>query len=61
MILPEPRRKRRSAGALLVSRPLACDLPQVIVNDTRQAFGGLTRLGASLNCRLRVVALTIIR
>ncbi len=33
--------KAAGAGALLVSRPLACDLPQVIVKDTRQAFGEL--------------------
>ncbi len=29
--------KAAGAGALLVSRPLACDLPQVVVKDTRLA------------------------
>ncbi|MDR8242584.1 UDP-N-acetylmuramoyl-tripeptide--D-alanyl-D-alanine ligase, partial [Acinetobacter baumannii] len=33
--------KAAGAGALLVSRPLPCDLPQLIVKDTRQAFGEL--------------------
>ena len=35
--------KAAGAGALLVSRPLACDLPQVIVKDTRQASDELCR------------------
>lgn len=49
--------KAAGAGALLVSRPLACDLPQVIVNDTRQAFG---ELAARVRQQVptRVVALT---
>ncbi len=40
-----------------MSRPLACDLPQVIVNDTRQAFG---ELAARVRQQVptRVVALT---
>lgn len=33
--------KAAGAGALLVSRQLACDLPQVVVKDTRLAFGEL--------------------
>ncbi len=56
MILPN-RRKRRALSALLVSRPLACDLPQVIVNDTRQAFGELAAW-VRQQVPTRVVALT---
>ncbi len=56
MILPN-RRKRRAPSALLVSRPLACDLPQVIVNDTRQAFGELAAW-VRQQVPTRVVALT---
>ncbi len=56
MILPN-RRKRRAPRALLVSRPLACDLPQVIVNDTRQAFGELAAW-VRQQVPTRVVALT---
>ncbi|SUG25737.1 UDP-N-acetylmuramoylalanyl-D-glutamyl-2, 6-diaminopimelate--D-alanalanyl ligase [Salmonella enterica subsp. arizonae] len=37
--------KANGAGALLVSRPLDIDLPQVIVKDTRQAFGQLAAWG----------------
>lgn len=45
------------AGALLVSRKLDCDLPQLLVKDTRQAFG---ELGAWVRQQVptRVVALT---
>ncbi|MGP3590441.1 UDP-N-acetylmuramoyl-tripeptide--D-alanyl-D-alanine ligase [Vagococcus sp. WN89Y] len=45
------------AGALLVSRKLACDLPQLVVKDTRLAFG---ELGAWVRQQVptRVVALT---
>lgn len=45
------------AGALLVSRPLDTNLPQLIVNDTRLAFG---ELAAWVRARVpaRVVALT---
>lgn len=49
--------KAAAAGALLVSRPLACDLPQVIVNDTRQAFGELAAR-VRQHVPTRVVALT---
>ncbi|MFW0764313.1 UDP-N-acetylmuramoyl-tripeptide--D-alanyl-D-alanine ligase [Trabulsiella odontotermitis] len=49
--------KAGGAGALLVSRKLDCDLPQVVVKDTRLAFG---ELGAWVrqNVPARVVALT---
>ena len=49
--------KEAGAGALLVSRPLAIDLPQVIVKDTRLAFG---ELAAWVRAQVpaRVVALT---
>ncbi|MET6676488.1 UDP-N-acetylmuramoyl-tripeptide--D-alanyl-D-alanine ligase [Citrobacter amalonaticus] len=49
--------KEGGAGALLVSRPLAVDLPQVIVQDTRMAFG---ELAAWVRAQVpaRVVALT---
>lgn len=49
--------KEGGAGALLVSRPLAVDLPQVIVQDTRLAFG---ELAAWVRAQVpaRVVALT---
>ena len=49
--------KEGGAGALLVSRPLAIDLPQVIVKDTRLAFG---ELAAWVRAQVpaRVVALT---
>lgn len=40
-----------------MSRPLACDLPQVIVNDTRQAFGELAAW-VRQQVPTRVVALT---
>lgn len=48
---------KEGAGALLVSRPLAVDLPQVIVQDTRLAFG---ELAAWVRAQVpaRVVALT---
>ena len=44
-------------GALLVSRPLDCDLPQVVVNDTRLAFGELAAW-VRQQVPARVVALT---
>ncbi len=48
--------KAGGAGALLVSRPLDIDLPQLIVKDTRQAFG---ELAARVRHKFRrVVALT---
>ncbi|KIS42024.1 UDP-N-acetylmuramoyl-tripeptide--D-alanyl-D-alanine ligase [Kosakonia radicincitans] len=49
--------KAGGAGALLVSRKLDCDLPQLLVRDTRQAFG---ELGAWVRQQVptRVVALT---
>lgn len=49
--------KAGGAGALLVSRKLACDLPQLVVKDTRLAFG---ELGAWVRQQVptRVVALT---
>ena len=49
--------KAGGAGALLVSRPLNIDLPQVIVKDTRLAFG---ELAAWVRAQVpaRVVALT---
>ena len=49
--------KDGGAGALLVSRPLNIDLPQVIVKDTRLAFG---ELAAWVRAQVpaRVVALT---
>ncbi|WP_436858361.1 UDP-N-acetylmuramoyl-tripeptide--D-alanyl-D-alanine ligase [Citrobacter tructae] len=49
--------KAEGAGALLVSRPLNIDLPQVIVKDTRLAFG---ELAAWVRAQVpaRVVALT---
>ncbi|CBG86872.1 UDP-N-acetylmuramoyl-tripeptide--D-alanyl-D-alanine ligase [Citrobacter rodentium] len=49
--------KAGGAGALLVSRPLDCDLPQLIVKDTRLAFG---ELAAWVRAQVpaRVVALT---
>ena len=49
--------KAAGAGALLVSRPLARDLPQVIVSDTRQAFGELAAW-VRQQVPTRVVALT---
>ncbi len=49
--------KAGGAGALLVSRKLESDLPQLVVTDTRQAFG---ELGAWVRQQVptRVVALT---
>lgn len=49
--------KANGAGALLVSRPLDIDLPQVIVKDTRQAFGQLAAR-VRMQVPARVVALT---
>ncbi|WP_174509141.1 UDP-N-acetylmuramoyl-tripeptide--D-alanyl-D-alanine ligase [Klebsiella oxytoca] len=49
--------KQAGAGALLVSRRLACDLPQVVVNDTRLAFGELAAW-VRQQVPARVVALT---
>ncbi|MDX6021463.1 UDP-N-acetylmuramoyl-tripeptide--D-alanyl-D-alanine ligase [Scandinavium sp. V105_16] len=45
------------AGALLVSRKLDCDLPQVVVKDTRLAFGELAAW-VRQQVPTRVVALT---
>ncbi|STG52792.1 UDP-N-acetylmuramoyl-tripeptide--D-alanyl-D-ala ni ne ligase [Escherichia coli] len=56
MILPT-RRKLAGAGALLVSRPLDIDLPQLIVKDTRLAFGELAAW-VRQQVPARVVALT---
>ncbi|WP_313487244.1 UDP-N-acetylmuramoyl-tripeptide--D-alanyl-D-alanine ligase [Pseudescherichia sp.] len=49
--------KAGGAGALLVSRKLDCDLPQLVVKDTRLAFG---EIGAWVRQQVptRVVALT---
>ena len=49
--------KAGGAGALLVSRKLDCDLPQLVVQDTRLAFG---EIGAWVRQQVptRVVALT---
>lgn len=49
--------KAGGAGALLVSRPLDIDLPQLIVNDTRLAFGELAAW-VRQQVPARVVALT---
>ncbi|HAT3904333.1 TPA: UDP-N-acetylmuramoyl-tripeptide--D-alanyl-D-alanine ligase [Citrobacter koseri] len=49
--------KEGGAGALLVSRPLDCDLPQLIVKDTRLAFGELAGW-VRAQVPARVVALT---
>ncbi|MGN2426583.1 UDP-N-acetylmuramoyl-tripeptide--D-alanyl-D-alanine ligase [Klebsiella electrica] len=49
--------KQAGAGALLVSRQLACDLPQVVVKDTRLAFGELAAW-VRQQVPARVVALT---
>ncbi len=55
-ILPT-RAKAGGAGALLVSRPLDIDLPQLIVKDTRLAFGELAAW-VRQQVPARVVALT---
>lgn len=44
--------KAAGAGALLVSRQLACDLPQVVVKDTRRVWR-TGRLGASAGAGAR--------
>lgn len=49
--------KASGAGALLVSRQLEIDLPQLIVNDTRRAFGELAAW-VRQQVPTRVVALT---
>ncbi len=49
--------KQAGAGALLVSRQLECDLPQVVVKDTRLAFGELAAW-VRQQVPTRVVALT---
>ncbi|VTN14016.1 UDP-N-acetylmuramoyl-tripeptide--D-alanyl-D-alanine ligase [Raoultella terrigena] len=49
--------RQAGAGALLVSRRLECDLPQVVVKDTRQAFGELAAW-VRQQVPTRVVALT---
>lgn len=51
------RAKAGGAGALLVSRPLDIDLPQLIVKDTRLAFGELAAW-VRQQVPARVVALT---
>ena len=51
------RAKAGGAGALLVNRPLDIDLPQVIVKDTRLAFGELAAW-VRQQVPARVVALT---
>lgn len=56
MILPT-RRKLAAQAALLVSRPLDIDLPQLIVKDTRLAFGELAAW-VRQQVPARVVALT---
>lgn len=49
--------KAGGAGALLVSRKLDCDLPQLVVNDTRLAFGEIAAW-VRQQVPTRVVALT---
>ena len=49
--------KAAGAGALLVSRALACDLPQIVVADTRLAFGELAAW-VRQQVPARIVALT---
>lgn len=49
--------KEGGAGALLVSRKLACSLPQIVVKDTRLAFGELAAW-VRQQVPARVVALT---
>lgn len=49
--------QQAGAGALLVSRLLACDLPQIVVQDTRLAFGELAAW-VRQQVPARVVALT---
>ncbi|MFA1645289.1 MAG: Mur ligase family protein, partial [Enterobacteriaceae bacterium] len=49
--------KEAGAGALLVSRKLNVDLPQVVVKDTRQAFGELAAW-VRQQVPTRIVALT---
>ncbi|MCP6588705.1 Mur ligase domain-containing protein, partial [Klebsiella pneumoniae] len=49
--------KQAGAVALLVSRQLECDLPQVVVKDTRLAFGELAAW-VRQQVPARVVALT---
>jgi len=49
--------KEGGAGALLVSRKVECDLPQLLVKDTRLAFGELAAW-VRLQVPTRVVALT---
>lgn len=49
--------KAGGAGALLVSRKLNCDLPQLVVNDTRLAFGEIAAW-VRQQVPTRVVALT---
>ncbi|HHG8771152.1 TPA: UDP-N-acetylmuramoyl-tripeptide--D-alanyl-D-alanine ligase [Raoultella planticola] len=49
--------QQAGAGALLVSRKLDCDLPQVLVKDTRLAFGELAAW-VRQQVPARVVALT---
>ncbi|MRS15228.1 UDP-N-acetylmuramoyl-tripeptide--D-alanyl-D-alanine ligase [Enterobacteriaceae bacterium RIT691] len=49
--------KAAGAGALLVSRKLACSLPQVLVKDTRLAFGELAAW-VRQQVPTRVIALT---
>lgn len=49
--------KQLGAGALLVNHLLACELPQVVVKDTRRAFGELAGW-VRQQVPTRVVALT---
>lgn len=49
--------KQQGAGALLVNHLLACELPQVVVKDTRRAFGELAGW-VRQQVPTRVVALT---
>ncbi|GHK35358.1 hypothetical protein ECZU06_24830 [Escherichia coli] len=57
MLMILPTGKAGGAGALLVSRPLDIDLPQLIVKDTRLAFGELAAW-VRQQVPARVVALT---
>ena len=42
--------KENGAGALLVNRQLDIDLPQIVVKDTRLAFGSLARCTSDWTC-----------
>ena len=45
MLMMLPTRRKPGAQALLVSRPLDIDLPQLIASDTRLAFANWLRTG----------------